>query len=354
MNIALPKGANPTWQARLNAQEAIRQTIEQTPGVSSASISTSWFPPFGGFNAKVEVRSAPTLTDAESVLALASPQLLSTLHVPLRAGRIFNDAEVSRGAHLALVNETFVKQYLRNADPIGQSVRSPMLRADFPGLLLGPAPDEWLEVIGVVGDARNDGLDRPVKPAIFLPYSFVLVPDASLFVRTTGEPEAAERSIREHLRQASPETVIADSHTLTWWLYTRGWGQGRFLAMLFSLFAFLALLLAATGLYSVVSFAVTQRTQEVGVRIALGASRMSVLRLVVGSTARMLSVGVGVGVVLSIALNRTVASWAGGNPRDPLTLLLAAALLFLVAAIACVLPAWRAATLDPMRALRYE
>jgi putative ABC transport system permease protein len=357
LNVTLPKGANPTWQSRLNAQEAVRQAIEQTPGVANASISTAFFPPFFGFTAKVEIRSEPTLPDAQSMFALVSPQEFATLRIPLLAGRIFNDAEVSRAAHLALVNQTFVKQFLQNKDPIGQAVRSPMLKVDqFPNLFLASAPDDWLEVIGVVADARNDGLRHPVKPAVFLPASFVLPPDEFLLVRTVGDSEVAIRSIQLRLSQLNPEIVVAQSHPLVWFLETLrdGWGQGRFLATLFGLFAVLALLLAATGLYSVVSFSVTQRTQEVGIRMALGASRLNVLRLVVGSTATMLGIGVFVGLGLSVALSRLVASWAGGSPRDPLTLLAAAFLLVLVAAVACLVPAWRAATMDPMVALRYE
>jgi ABC-type antimicrobial peptide transport system permease subunit len=141
---------------------------------------------------------------------------------------------------------------------------------------------------------------------------------------------------------------------MNWWLETQGWGQGRFIATLFSLFALLALALAATGLYSVVSFAVTQRTQEVGIRMALGAPRVSILRLVITSTAVMLAAGVVVGLGLSIALSRVVGAWAGGAPRDPLTLLGAALVLVLVSVIACVGPAWRAASVNPVVALRYE
>ena len=353
-NTAIPKGANTTWQARLNTNEAIRRAVAETPGITDAAISTTWSPPFGGFTAKIEVRSKPTLTDAEAKLALVSPREFSTLHVPLLAGRIFDDGELNRAAHLALVNQAFVKQFLPEGSPIGQSVRSPMLKADFPDLVLAQAPDDWLEIIGVVGDARNDGLDHPIKPAVFLPYSFILPPDVALLARARGNPDEAIRAVKQRLRELNPEYVVNQDHTLAWWLDTRGWGQGRFIATLFSLFAILALALSATGLYSVVSFSVTQRTQEVGIRMALGAPRANILRLVIASAAATLAAGVAVGLVLSLALNEVVRSWAGGSPRDPLTLLLAASILMLVAAIACVVPAWRAATVDPMVALRYE
>jgi predicted permease len=354
LNVALPKGAYPTWQARLNANEVVRQTIAEVPGVESVSVSTAWFPPFGGFNAKIEIRSKPSLNGANAVVALVSPYEFATLRIPLLAGRIFSDAEVGRAAHLALVNQAFVKELLAGADPIGQGVRSSMLKIERPDLLLTQAPDDWLEVIGVVGDARNDGLDHPTKPAIFLPYSFVLPPDESLFVRSAGDPEAAIQSARRRLLDMNPDMVVGNAHTLTWWLDTQGWGQGRFIATLFSLFAILALALAATGLYSVVSFAVTQRTQEVGIRMALGAPRANILRLVISSTAVMLAAGVVVGLGLSVVLSRLVGSWAGGSPRDPVTLLSAALVLVLVSGVACVAPAWRAASVDPAVALRYE
>jgi len=354
MNVAMPKGATTTWQERINQNELVRQAVAQSPGVAEAGVSTTWFPGFGGFTAKVEIQSKPTLTDAQAALTLISPQLLSTLRVPLLRGRIFDDAESRRAAHLAMVNQAFVKQYLGDIDPIGQSVRSPQLKIDQPNLLSAQSPDDWFQVIGVVGDAKNDGLDHPVKPAIFLPYSFVLPPEEALIVRASGDPETAIRSVKERLREINPEMIVGRDRTLAWWLDTEGWGRERFIATLFGLFAALALVLAATGLYSVVSFAVTQRTQELGIRMALGARPGSVVQLVLGSTAATLGAGVAVGLILSVILNRVVASWAGGSSRDPVTLVAAASILILVAGIACVLPAWRAASIDPMRALRVE
>ena len=267
---------------------------------------------------------------------------------------MFDDSESKRGAHLALVNHAFVKQYLGDLNPIGQSVRSPALNISRPAFFFAPHPDDWLEVIGVVGDAKNSGLDQPVRPAIFLPYSFVLTPDETLLVRANADTLGAIRSVRERLHEVNPEIVVAQDRPLTWWLDTQGWGRERFIAVIFGLFAALALILSATGLYSVVSFAVTQRTQELGIRMALGARRGGIVQLVLGSTTAILGAGLLLGLLLSFALNRLVYSWAGGNSRDPLTLLAAAAILIFAAALACVVPAWRAASIDPMRALRVE
>jgi len=354
MNVSFPKGANATWKQRLQANETVRQAVEQVPGIAAASVSTSWRPGLGGFIAKIEIQSEPTLTEAQAVLALVSHREFEVLHIPLLAGRVFDEAELMRSAHVALINQAFVKQFLGGQNPIGERVRSPILKVEQPNLLVAEAPDDWLEVIGVVGDAKNDGLDNPVKPAVFLPYSFVLVPDEALLVRTSGDPEAMIHTVKERLREVNGEIVTGDDHTLIWWLDTQGWGRGRFVATLFGLFAGLALALAATGLYSVVSYAVTQRTQELGIRMALGAQRGGVVRLVLESTLITLGAGFAVGLGLSIALSRIVSSLAGGSIRDPFTLLTASLLLILVAIIACIEPAWRAASIDPMKALRVE
>ncbi|MDP9337730.1 MAG: ABC transporter permease [Acidobacteriota bacterium] len=355
LNVGFPKGANPAWEGRLNAQEAVRKAVSEVPGVEDASISTTWFPGFGGFTAKVLLQSNPQLTDAQAMLCAVSPHEFPTLKIPLLAGRLFDDGELMRAAHVAVVNKAFVKQFIPNGDAIGQSVRSEALKVDRPSLLLAKSPDDWFQIIGVVGDARNDGLNNPIKPAVFFPHSFILPTDVSLLVKTTPNPDALLPSIKERLRQLNPELVTgSQNRTLLWWLDTQGWGNDRFIATLFSMFAVFALALAATGLYSVVSFAVSQRTQEVGIRMALGAPRTSIVRLVLASTGITLAFGILAGIVLSAALNRVLSAWSGGNSRDPLTLIASAFILVAVALAACMVPAWRAATIDPMRALRTE
>src|SRR5260370_13628644 len=152
-----------------------------------------------------------------------------------------------RAAHVAVVNQAFVKQFIGDGNPLGQRVRSPMLKAEMPSLLLAEAPDDWLEIIGVVGDAKNDGLDHPIKPAVFVPYSFVLPPDEALLVRVTGNPDVVLRSIKERLRQLNPEIVVGNTHTLLWWMETHGCGRYPIFAPLFSPFPATVTGPAATG-----------------------------------------------------------------------------------------------------------
>jgi len=255
---------------------------------------------------------------------------------------------------VALVNRAFARQLLGDRNPIGQSVRSGMLKVEQPNFMLATNPNEWLEIIGVVGDAKNDGLDKPVKPAVFLPYSFVMPPDEQMLIRTRDNPDSTLKAIKQQLRGLNAEMVVSRDHTLTWWLENQGWGHERFIATIFSLFAGLALTLAAAGIYSVVSYIVNQRTQEVGIRMALGSPRMKIMSTVLASTVMVLGIGIALGLTLSLLLSGVVANWTRGSSGDPVTLLLSALVLVAVASIACLLPAWRAASMDPMKALRTE
>ncbi len=353
-HLVLPRNSYPTWEKRAAAFSQFRDTVAQAPGVTSAAISTTWLPPFPGFNTTFEIEGKQSLQDQRSDLTLVSPQEFSTLRIPLLSGRIFDDSEMQRGAHLALVNRAMVQRYFAGQSPIGQHVRSAALKIDQPGLISIKDPDGWLEIIGVVADTRNDGLDHPPAPAVYLPASFVLPPEINLLARTSGDPESALPAIRQQLRSVSTDVVVSDEHTLTWWLATDAWGRERFVAALFGAFAVLALALSATGLYGVVSYAVSQRTREFGLRIAVGARPADLVRLVLRSAAITVAIGAVAGLLLSVTLNRIMASWAGGSARDPITLLAVSGLLLLVASIACLVPARRAASVEPMQALRTE
>ena len=354
MAVATPKGGKDSWQYLVSAQESYRQAAEAAPGVASASLSTTWQPPFGGLRGKVLVSSNPNLTDGQAVLALVSYNIFSTLRVPLLRGRFFTREEEAIAAHVALVNRAFVSQYIPDGDALGKSVRSPVLKIDDSHLISTANPDGWLLIVGVVDNTRNDGLDRPVMPAVYLPASFVVAPDTNLVVRAKGDPQAAMHAVGIALHRLNPELYILDQHELSWLLDTFAWGREKFLASLFALFAVLALALSAAGIYSVVSYTVSQKTREFGVRMALGAQRAGVVRMVLQSSLVTVAAGAAIGLTLSLILGKLLATSSHATVRDPAMLLVSAGVLFATTGLACLYPAWRAASIDPMEAIRTE
>ncbi len=355
IQVSLPKAAPLEWHSLAVQQESFREAIEAAPGVKSASITTTgWRPPFSNYRAKVEVSNNPNLTNAQADLALVSSNMFSTLATPLLTGRHFTREEDARAAHVALVNRTFVRQYFSDGDALGKSVRSPGLKFNNPNLTFTPNSDGWLQVVGVVDDVRNDGLDKPVLPAIYVPESLVLGRGTVLIVRASGDTTAAMRAAGEAVHRANRDAYIVDQHDFSWLLETQGWGREKFLASLFGLFAGLALLLSAAGIYSVVSYTVSQRTREFGVRMALGAQRGNVVRLVLQSSLLTVAIGAAAGLGLSLALGKLLASATRSVVRDPAMLLAASVILLAITALACLYPAWRAASIDPIKAIRIE
>jgi predicted permease len=363
LNLSLPKKSYPGWTERANKYDAIRQTAASSPGVEQASISTTWTPPLQGYTFKVEIESKQDLTGIQGQLTLISPELFETLGIPLVHGRNFTQSEMMNGTHVALINQAFARKYLGSLDPIGQHVRSPGLKFEQADFVFGDKSDDWFEIVGVVADARNNagfrnGIDNAkasdVEPAFYVPHTVVLTPFVSLLIRTKGDANAAIRSVQQRLQSYDPELATVQTHPLTWFMETMIWGQQRFIAALFAVFSILGLVLAGTGLYSVVSYSVGQRRQEVGIRMALGAKRMDIVRLVLKSVAATVGVGIAIGLAASVALNKIVSHWVLSSSRDPLTLVAVALILVVIAVIACLWPARRAATLDPMKALHTE
>jgi predicted permease len=371
LNLVLPRKSYPGWTERANKYESVRQAIASAPGVEQVTISTTWLPPMQAYNVKTEIEGKQELTGIQSQVVLTSPEMFATLGIPLVQGRNFTESEVMRGAHVALVNQAFVRKYLGNGDPLGNHVKSPMLKFDQQDFVFGDDNEGWFEIIGVVADARNNagfrdggedatavssrnGKGLPAEPAFFVPHTIVMSHFMSFLVRTKGDAASAIHSAEQNVQALDPEIAVVDQHPLTWYMDTMIWGQQRFIAALFGIFSLLGLVLAATGLYSVVSYSVSQRNQEMGIRMALGAQRLDIIGLVLRSVAATVGIGIIVGLVASIALNKVVSHWVLSSSRDPLTLLAVAMILAAIALIACLFPARRAASLDPMKALRTE
>jgi len=226
-----------------------------------------------------------------------------------------------------------------------------------PIVLSAPHIDEsWLQIIGIVGDTRDAGLRQPIRPAAFVPWTLCMREFTQLLVRSEAAPAALHHAVRQQLAAVNADQQTgSDVENLEFWITEEpDWQQEHLVSWIFGAFSVLALLLAAVGLYSVVSYTVTQRTNEFGIRMALGAQRSHVGRLVLSSMLVNVSSGIIAGIALTLALNRFLAAWANGSARNPVILLSAVLVLVAVAGLACVFPAWRASRVEPMVALRYE
>jgi len=357
MSVPIPVHQNTydDWQARSQYFENIRARIAAMPEVIEAGISTNATPPSNGNDQRVEIFGKGSAESPEARINFIDSGYFSVLHIPMIEGRLWDHSEIMRGAHLAVINQTMARQFWPNGNAIGQQIRIPTLKDQPPYSPAAPDPDGWLQIIGVAGDALNDGLREPVKPAVFVPYSLQMRMFTQILVRTKVPPLSILHDIRAQLIQIDREQQVMQVRDLETWIKDEDvYSQQRFIATLFAVFAVLALVLAAVGLYSVVSYGVATRTNEFGIRLALGAKATDVFRLVLSSTAGSVGSGLIVGLILSVAFSKLATRWVNETSRDPLILTFVVVLLIASAVAASLAPARRAASTDPMTALRYE
>jgi len=358
MSVGIPVHDNTytTWQARATFFEQLKQKIAAMQEVVSAGISTNATPPNNGWELRFEISGKPAAEQQRGTLNFVSPEYFSVLHIPLLQGRIFDQAETARGDKVAIIGKTMAQRFFPNGDAVGSQLRIPELKGEPPFQLTVPESNFWIRIVGVVGDARDDGLSKPIKPQFYVPYTVSMPVWTQVLVRTQKDPLALLHSIRQQIQTVDPDQqVFKPTRSLEEWITNQPeYAREHMIAFLFALFALLALGLAATGLYSVVSYTVAQRTGEFGIRMALGAMREDVVLMVFRSAAFSVGSGVLAGLVLAFALNRLLATWIEGSSRNPLMLLGVTALLVITSGLACAMPARRASSVDPMEALRYE
>ncbi|OLB34812.1 MAG: hypothetical protein AUH11_16880 [Acidobacteria bacterium 13_2_20CM_57_17] len=325
------------------------QRLKALPGVLEAT-ETSTLPPYGGIPSDIEI---PGKTHAEkwnAMFQLVSEGYFPVLKIQLVDGRSFTEAEVTGARKLAVVNQTFVKKYLGNENPIGRQVRIAQLR-EFDDAVKEPT----FEIIGLVADAKNRGLQDPPEPEIWVPFTVTGSAFRGILVRTAKEPLTMLNAVEHEIWATDSNVALTFTGTLDGYISQFSYAGPRFGFFLMTIFGGIGLLLVTIGVYSVLAYTTARRTHEIGIRMALGAEGSDVQGMVIRMGLRLVGIGVGIGLIVSVAIGRVIATQLWGvSAYDPWTLVCVPALLLITGIVACWLPARRAASVDPLVALRYE
>ena len=348
MRIELPETRYKDVAPQTRFRTQILAGMNSLPGVSAAMISEL---PLSGESLDHEflIENRPPIAPGDEP-SLESRSVMgnyfNVMQIPLKAGRDFGPADFADDAQLVgIANEELVRQYFQNEDPIGKRI--------------GWARDreiQWITIVGMVGDVKHFGLDLPEQPGLYSPYTQTSPWKRwmSIAARTQGDPAGMSQAIKKEVWKVDPQLPVTRVETMSD-MAAESFAARRFNMSLLTLFAGLALVLAAIGIYGVMSYAVTQRTQEIGIRMALGASTSDVLKLIIRNGLTLVIVGVAIGLVGAIALTRLMTTLLFGvTPTDALTIGVVSGVLVGVALLACFIPARRATKVDPLVALRYE
>jgi len=325
--------------------QQVLQSVQTLPGVESAGVVSQL--PLGGnldmYGVHVEGKSSPNPEEDPSADRYSiSPAYLRAMRIPLLSGREFDDRDRADSPPVVLVNQSAARKFWPGENSIGKRLR------------LGDTKAPWKTVVGVVGDVLHRGLDASQTLQVYLPEAQFVDSDMMLVVRTSNEPASLAAAVRSAITAIDPQAPVSGVATMQD-VVSASVANQRFGVILFTLFAAVALLLAALGIYGVISYGVTQRTHEIGIRVALGAKRSEVLALVVGEAMKPALLGAVLGLAAAFGLTRLLAGLLFAvKPADPATFALVFILLIAVSLLACYLPARRAMRVDPIVALRYE
>jgi len=326
--------------------ERLLSQVQSLPGVQAAAISNSLPPDETAFSSNFTMEGQVPSAASQQIayFTIVSPDYFRALGVPLRSGRLFTGADSPEAPRVALINETLQRGFFPAGDPVGKRINT------------GSEKDPvWSTIVGVVGDVKYNGLSDDVQPAIYYTTAQEPIWGAALVIKTDlANPLSLTAAVRNEIRKIDPDLPLTNIRTMEDRL-SRAIAQPRFRTTLIALFAVVALILACVGIYGVISYSVTLRTHEIGIRMALGAQTGHVLRMVIGQAIVLAIIGVALGLSASYALTSLMSKLLFGvKPNDPATFVATAAILSITALVASYLPARRATKVDPLVALRYE
>ena len=346
MRVSLPAAKYGNDTARLRFFQNAVAHIEQLPGVRAAGAIS--FLPFAGLGAATDfsiVGQPPPGPGQEPVVdvKVCDNGFFRAMNVKLLRGRLFTDREMQDVSHVVVINETMAQRFFRESDPIGQQIAIDM-----------KSPIAPTTIVGVVADIKNGDLTAESRAMSYWPHPELAYSAMTLTVRTVVDPLTLAPAVEAQIRSLDKDQPVSDVRTMDQWI-AKSLAQTRFSSLLLAVFAALALLLAAIGIYGVMSYAVSQRTSEIGIRLALGAERRDILRMIVGNGVRLAVVGLTIGGLLAAGLSRTLTSLLfQTRPTDPVTFATVVGVLGAVAVLASYLPARRASRIAPIDALRYQ
>ncbi|MDE3137815.1 MAG: ABC transporter permease [Acidobacteriota bacterium] len=350
--LSLPQARYRTAEQLTSFYERLVERLEHTPGVDSAGISLSLPPNLLQLTNPFRREGEPIVPGRSLPLAEEIPvsaDYFRALSVPLLRGRLFNEADRAPGTHVLLINQTMVRQYFPGSDPVGKRVQTGDQNPDSP----------WYTIVGVVGDVKYQGLGQQNMATMYVPYfddgwSPWFVHSMYLVVRAHGDPTGVARAVRSGVWSLDDLLPVNKMRTMDQ-LLTLSTAAPRFRVLLFAQLAGLALILAIIGIYGVIAYGVGRRTHEIGVRMALGAGRREIFRLILGRGLALVMVGVAIGTAAALGLTRLLKSLLFDvSATDPGVFAAVAVVLVVVALCACYFPARRATRIDPLAALRHE
>jgi putative ABC transport system permease protein len=346
--IALPDTTYGKPQQAADFYKKLLDRVSTLPGVQSAGAAW-WIPLSGsevGFNVNIEERPVAAGQQPIAEVNVVTPNYFQAVRVPIRRGRAFTDRDDRNAPPVAIVTESFAKQYFPGEDPVGKRI--------IPNGSVDPGKPPVREIVGVVADMHLISLRLPPKPQIYVPHQQFAIQSMSIFVRTQTDPQLLTAALRRAVAEMDKDVPVYRTRTLADYM-SGSIAQPRLNAMLVTLFAVIALLLAAAGIFGVMSYSVAQRTQEIGIRLALGAQRHDVLRLIVLQGMRFVGAGLFLGLIGVFVCSRLLQSFLFDiGATDLRTMFTVTLILTGVAFLACLLPARRATLVDPIRALRAE